>query len=1771
MKKFLSIFLALLMIFNIFSLSNAVAAEYLIQSRASGTYPIYLVNESWVGKYNKGANSIFHTGPVKTYCESTYYWNALVIKKVGNEYVVDKFVASGVGKNNLTASEGGFILMMSEASGQHKNLSTADIGKYVTLSFDPFATKGVSYANGGFGTITIGASHKHTYGEWKPDGKGNHVRTCLNCTSAGNTETAVCTNATPSAKCTCDVCGGVVAHAWIDANCTEAKTCSVCGEKEGTANGHSLGEYIEEVSAQCEVPGVKGHYNCSVCKKNFDKDGNEITDLSIPQKNHDYAPVVFEWSDDAHSCVASQICGNDDSHVVIYSVESGNLTLVEKTEFNKAPTCTEKGENHFTATVTDFSGTECSEDKIYYTASLGHEDTDADGKCDRVTDGVECGATLCIHTGDNIEIKNYLKPTCDEEGYEGDILCLECNNIRSTGKVLAPLGHLYKVTDVEWSSYEDGPSCKVIFSCQRCEKEGVDENAGTILVNEEAYNKAPTCTEDGYKIYTVSSTFDGAVFDKENNYGRTDYKNRYTFPKEGHRYNEAPAYEWEKNGESYDFTATFDCSFCDNQVTIEKSVAGVTTEANCEEDGKTVYAVSDIFTDENGVAHPYGDTQTDIIEALGHDFSGDYNNPDDYTHNYACKNCDKFGIGAKEEARVDDFEYCEFKNHKDNGDDTHTGTCECGNESTGEHYWNDWKSVEGELSHLRDCRFCGAEEVKACSDSINNSTETEGKDCKCDDCGRQLEHVFDEQVPTTDYFKSEADCVNAKTYYMSCLCGEKGSETFTVGEANGHKWSEDYIWAEDYSSCTLNLTCEAGCTETLNDNEIDVEVVLNQSCTDDEMTIYTATFESEDGTIFTKSTEEIKTNSATGHDWTDAEGNVNATYEWAENGLSCTVTFICKKGCTEIHKDIESELALETEANCQQTGKKTYKVEIASNDGKATTKDEKTIEGELGGHSLGDWIKEVPSTCENPGTKGHFTCFVCKKYFDGEHKEIADLTIEPHGHEYAAPTFKFDAALPEGQAPLCTAEQVCIYDDAHKLVYAADKVNAELLEDDNHIYIAETCTTKGQCYYVASVVGYEDITYTSEAQKFIIPALGHYDSNSDGKCDRIVALGATCGANVCEHEDKNYEIKNQLAPTCTEEGYTGDKFCLECKTIRERGEAVAAKGHAYKVIEAIWAEAYNAKATPTCSVTFECQNDRAHKATVNGIVTLVEGESKVPTCTENGIKYYGVYAVYDTAVFNYENPMGRTDYKKSYITEKSGHDFTITYDWKDNDGKACDVIFTCAAGCSKTISCEVKDEVKFGSTCENNGTTTYSVSGSYTDENGETYNYGDSIDVKDITAKSHDFSGNINKLSGNKHNFACKNNCGEFGVLKEKNDFVECNFVFTTNGDNTHTAKCICDNVYTEACRGGEATCIAKAVCDLCKKEYGNLKAHDFSSDVNTLEGMKHNFDCATEGCSAVGVGSTVDATVDCHGFKLIEEKKVTCTEGGYEVHKCGGCDNTKRVEFIPLGHVDVNGNGVCDNCGMNNSKLDFSIIDAILADGKENSNIPEEDRAILDEIERVIAEFKETEKTTQPVIDEYAKAAADIVNRYANCKNGHDLTKTQVIASTCITKGYTAQYCVKCSYTFKYDETDFAEHNYEATYIRSLDCRYNDKIVYNCTAKGCTATYTESVEGKKGAHTYVLIPGLAPTCETTGYSQYTKCTVCGETTFSEFKPALGHYDDNNDGNCDRCGRMIASHGKCTCLCHSEFWLAEVFFKIVLVFCKLFKINRTCDCGIVHW
>ena len=70
-------------------------------------------------------------------------------------------------------------------------------------------------------------------------------------------------------------------------------------------------------------------------------------------------------------------------------------------------------------------------------------------------------------------------------------------------------------------------------------------------------------------------------------------------------------------------------------------------------------------------------------------------------------------------------------------------------------------------------------------------------------------------------------------------------------------------------------------------------------------------------------------------------------------------------------------------------------------------------------------------------------------------------------------------------------------------------------------------------------------------------------------------------------------------------------------------------------------------------------------------------------------------------------------------------------------------------------------------------------------------------------------------------------------VFNGQGDAHDHNGNWTSNGNGTHSRHCTCNAVETQNCSGGTATCIAKAVCEICKESYGSL-------DPNNHTDLKH-------------------------------------------------------------------------------------------------------------------------------------------------------------------------------------------------------------------------------------------------------------------------------------------------------------------------------------------
>lgn len=100
-----------------------------------------------------------------------------------------------------------------------------------------------------------------------------------------------------------------------------------------------------------------------------------------------------------------------------------------------------------------------------------------------------------------------------------------------------------------------------------------------------------------------------------------------------------------------------------------------------------------------------------------------------------------------------------------------------------QHNWNSTWSSDS-FSHWHDCSIC------------------KGK-------GDIAAHTYDQQVKTKAYEKSSATCLSGTTYYMSCVCGAKGADTFEIGDKDPDNHSG--ILNNDWKSNGSNHWKEYAC------------------------------------------------------------------------------------------------------------------------------------------------------------------------------------------------------------------------------------------------------------------------------------------------------------------------------------------------------------------------------------------------------------------------------------------------------------------------------------------------------------------------------------------------------------------------------------------------------------------------------------------------------------------------------------------------------------------------------------------------------------------------------------------------------------------------------------------------------------------------------------------------------------------------------------------------------------------------------------------------
>ena len=370
--------------------------------------------------------------------------------------------------------------------------------------------------------------------------------------------------------------------------------------------------------------------------------------------------------------------------------------------------------------------------------------------------------------------------------------------------------------------------------------------------------------------------------------------------------------------------------------------------------------------------------------------------------------------------------------------------------------------------------------------------------------------------------------------------------------------------------------------------------------------------------------------------------------------------------------------------------------------------------------------------------------------------------------------------------------------------------------------------------------------------------------------------------------------------------------------------------------------------------------------------------------------------------------------------------------------------------------------------------------------------------------------------------------------------------------DNTqHWTKCSrCDAESTrENHSGGAATCQAKAVCDTCGQQYGDYANHEFDTSTwgyKDADGHAHR--CRTNGCTA-------HDTVNVHisGGQATETTPEICTECGYIIRAAlGHTHSWMLVSEIASTciHTGTKAHYKCSGCPQLATEADgvYTITDDTALELPENPA-----NHAGEETEWVKTETTHTE--AYKCCNAVKTAEAPHSGGTANCQvraicaicgqtygefGAHDYDtsvwgykEADGHAHSCQTAGCTTHdvlaahsydddsdtTCNICGYT----RSIMPPHSHDLQVVAAIPatCASTGNIEhYHCTdcgklfndSNGTQELTAADVTIGKLPHTPVTIPAVPATCEQSGMTEGSKCSVCQEVITAQTTiPALNH------------------------------------------------------------
>ena len=903
----------------------------------------------------------------------------------------------------------------------------------------------------------------------------------------------------------------------------------------------------------------------------------------------------------------------------------------------------------------------------------------------------------------------------------------------------------------------------------------------------------------------------------------------------------------------------------------------VTKQPTCTEAGERTYTCA-----------VCGTTRTAAVEALGHSYNyvpevpADCESAGTAAH-YTCSRCDKLFVSQNGEMKeVTASELVVTANHSYNsgivtkyptcteaGEKTYT-CLSCGETkteviaATGHDYGEEIAEVPA------TCTTSGTKAHYECANCHQLFVDAEGEKTQVTVAEITLApaHSFDDGVVTT---QPTCQATGIKTYTCSA-CHATHTE---LVPATGHDYGDEII--EVLATCTTQGTaahyqCVSCGKLFVDDNGVKKEVAAN------ELVIALAPHAYDEGTVTTQPTCEkdgVKTFACTacGHTYTEKVAATGHNYgeEIAEAAATCTVTgtkahYECAN-CHKLFVDVNGRKIQVTEnyltialvphtvvtdeavePTCTATG-----LTEGSHCSVCDAVIVAQTEIPANGHSYGELIAEVAATCEAAGTKAHYECAVCGKYFVEVEGEKTEVTAEELAIEKLAHTVVIDEAV----EPTCTATGLT--EGSHCSVCGEVIVAQDVLDANGHTeeVIAgtpATCTATGltdgkRCSVCGEILTEQQVIPVAEHKSVVV-----YDNGGHWtECEN-------CRQVLSEKVLHTWTVSEEVPATCTQKGSVTET----CTCGATRSTVVSATGHTVTKVEATPATCehegnveYYKCVNDNCGALFLKEGDDYVPTTIEDVTlpkvhTYGELIAEVePTCTEAGTKAHYQCSTCHTLFVDVDGVKTEVTEEELVIAAK-GHSYgewtLIDKPTQTETGSAKRTCTVC--GNEETTVVAVLTDTSVWtvetqpSTCTQAGTNTY------------TSQYGTVVVTLALAAHTEEVMP------------AVEPTCTATGL--------------------TEGTKCsVCGEILEE-------------------QQIVPAKGHQYDDGVVTTQPTCTQKGVKTFTCTVCGTTKTEEVSELGHDILHHEAKAPTCTEIGWEAYDtCSRCDYTTYKEIEAKGHTE--------------------------------------------------------------------------------------------------------------------------------------------------------------------------------------------------------------------------------------------------------------------------